>query len=310
MTKIYKSIFSYSFCLSCLPTGAIPAEDLVSATPEHIEAEIVSTIEPTKIAINWGAYPFLQSTEDTEDIFSLEEKFPTPNGYQRIELKDESFGAWLRTLPVIERTVVLSYDKRPIQAPAAAIVPIDVGRGDVQQCADSILRLYSEYRWYKEEQSSWGIHFTSGDLSTWKDWSAGKRFKISGSKVTQIQKTSVDRSYAQYQKWLHHSFLYAGTRSMHLDAKSVPIEEEIEAGAFFVTGGSPGHAILVLDVAKAEGKPTIALLGQGFMPAQEFHVLRHSVQQNLHWFVLPEMEEALHNPSWASIPRRNVYRFP
>ena len=296
------------FLISCLLGEAEPPSVPVSATPKYVTVKSIKVTEPKKIVVNWNAYPFLQSTED---IFSLEEKFPAPKGYQRIDLPEQSFGSWLRTLPVIERTAVLSYDGRPIQAPAAAIVPIDVGRGDVQQCADSILRLYSEYRWYKEEQSSWGLHFTSGDLSTWKDWSAGQRFEISGSKVKQVQKASVDKSYAQYQSWLHHSFLYAGTRSMHLDSESVPIGEDIEAGAFFVTGGSPGHAILVLDVAKAEGRPTIALLGQGFMPAQEFHVLRNSNAGNLHWFLLPETEEeALDNPSWSSIPRTNVYRFP
>ncbi len=288
------------FLLSCLQTEAEPPQNTIEKKPAE---------EPKKtIIVQKENYPFLTTKED---IFALQEKFPVPTGYQRVAVTLDSFGDWLRNMPVIERDDVRAYDGSRINAPAAAIVPIDVGRGDVQQCADSILRLYSEYRWHQKTQDSWAMHFTSGDISSWTDWSAGKRFQVSGAKVKQIQKAKSDGSYTQYQKWLRHTFLYAGTRSLHLDSTAVSMEQDIQPGDFFVTAGSPGHAILVLDVAQnSEGK-AIGLLGQGFMPAQEFHVLRNSSPQNKHWFVLPEnQEDALHNPSWSSIPRTNVYRFP
>lgn len=300
------------FLLSCL----ITEETTEAESPENIVSTDEQAVEKLeiqeKIIVQKEHYPFLEKSGNTDaELFALAEKFPVPEGYQRVSVEKDSFGEWLRKMPVIERVDVLAYDGSPIQAPAAAIVPIDVGRGDVQQCADSILRLYSEYRWHQKTQNSWAMHFTSGDLSSWKDWSSGKRFQISGSKVKQIQKGKSDSSYAQYQRWLHHTFLYAGTRSLHLDSKQVGLEQDIQPGDFFVTAGSPGHAILVLDVAQNFDGKAIGLLGQGFMPAQEFHVLRNSAPQNKHWFLLPKnQEDALHNPSWSSIPRTNIYRFP
>jgi hypothetical protein len=59
-----------------------------------------------------------------------------------------SFGAFLRSLPVrLDRTTVLAYDGRPVAAPAAATIALDVGRGDLQQCADTVLRLHAEHLW-------------------------------------------------------------------------------------------------------------------------------------------------------------------
>ena len=295
------------FLLACLRLEAETPKN--TSISEDLAEDIAQNIDIARqIPVQKESYPFLKPEAE---VLRLEVKFPVPEGYQRVSLEEGSFGKWLRNIPVIDRTAVRAYDGSSINAPAAAIVPIDVGKGDVQQCADSILRLYAEYRWHQKTQDSWAIHFTSGDISTWKDWSAGKRFLISGSKVKQVQKAKADSSYAQYQKWLHHSFLYAGTKSLHLDATVVGLEQSIQPGDFFVTAGSPGHAIIVLDVAQhAEGQ-LIALLGQGFMPAQEFHVLRNANPQNKDWFILPKnQEDTLHNPSWSSISRKNVYRFP
>jgi hypothetical protein len=284
--------------LACL--NGMPIEESKVVAQEPINVEI-----PT-IVHNWSEYPFLTSSEG---VYSLQELFPTPKDYKRRPVENNSFASWLRNLPVLDRQEVYSFKGNKLSSPAAAVVPIDVGSGDVQQCADSILRLYSEYRWSNDTAIEWGMHFTSGDITNWKDWKEGERFRISGSSVQRIRTKTKDNTYKQYKKWMHHAFLYAGTRSLNMDATFVPYDEEILPGDFFVHAGSPGHAILVLDIAVADGKPPIALLGQGFMPAQEFHVVREVKQGN--WFVLPTSEGGvLHNPSWYPLPRSGLYRFP
>lgn len=47
-----------------------------------------------------------------------------------------------------------------------------------------------------------------------------------------------------------------------------------QVGDVLVRGGSPGHVVMVLAVAKSLTGRTRVMLGQGFMPAQQFHVLR------------------------------------
>ena len=156
------------------------------------------------------------------------------------------------------------------------------------------------------------IHFTSGDESNWKDWREGERFEIAGSRVKRTKKAAVANTHKEFRKWLQHSFLYAGTHSLKLDSEAVPLTEALQPGDFFVTPGSPGHAVIILDVAEAAGKPPVALLGQGFMPAQSFHVLRDRGTHVIDgWFVLPtEPEDLLINPSWSAFPRNSALRFP
>ena len=254
------------------------------------------------------AYPFLPS--DVHKVISLEEQFAVPEGYTRVQVESGSFGAWLRNLPIkTDTTSVYAYNGQRIYAPSVGVVPLDLGRGDVQQCADSILRLYAEYRWNRGDADQLGFHFTSGDLSTWKAWRKGERFSIKGSTVRRVKRSPVANKHSEFRKWLQHTFLYAGTRSLRLDASKVTVTDRIVPGDFFVTPGSPGHAIIVLEVAHSTTGPPLALLGQGFMPAQEFHVLKSSTSGGP-WFILPQSaDEVLQNPSWSPIPRSSVLRF-
>ena len=62
--------------------------------------------------------------------------------------------------------------------------------------------------------------------------------------------------------------------------------------------------MLVLDVAEDGTGHRVALLGQGFMPAQSFHVLASAPE--LGWFSLDGDQVA--TPFWAPFPWANVRR--
>ena len=262
-------------------------------------------------AWGWEApYAFLEGK--TGERVPLEQKFATPDGYTRAPVELGSYQAWLRKLPVHPTsTQVRTHAGRPVAAPAAAVVVMDVGRADLQQCADSALRLYAEYRWTRGDADALGFHFTSGDESRWADWRQGERFKVQGARVERVRGASTADDHASYRAWLQHTFLYAGTRSLALDAQAVPVDAPVQAGDVFVSPGSPGHAVVVLDVAASASGQQVGLLGQGFMPAQTFHVLRgEGGLATAGWFTLPQGSgEVLHNPSWAPLPREGLLRF-
>jgi hypothetical protein len=64
-------------------------------------------------------------------------------------------------------------------------------------------------------------------------------------------------------------FTYAGTRSLPLDTVAVTTPHP---GDIVVAPGSPGHAVVLLDVA-TDGARTWVLAAQGFMPAMDLHIL-------------------------------------
>jgi len=72
--------------------------------------------------------------------------------------------------------------------------------------------------------------------------------------------------------------------------------EALRPGDFMILPGNPGHTVLVLDLARdAEGNRK-GLLGQSYMPAQSFHVLR--VGPDKVWFDIDPAAGGVKTPFW------------
>lgn len=198
---------------------------------------------------------------------TVHEAFPPPRGAVRVD--GGAFGAWLGALPLHPAGYpVHSHAGVVLDMPAARVVAWSVAGEPALQCADTALRLRAT--WEREVGRSPAFHYTSGDLSRWADWAAGSRPRVRGSDVTWVAGAAApdagDRSFA---RWLSDLYTYAGTRSLPLD--TVPVTAP-RPGDVLVTPGSPGHAVVLLDVA-TDGRRTWVLVGQGYMPAMELHVV-------------------------------------
>lgn len=203
---------------------------------------------------------------------TLESAFPTPAGLERVAVAPESFGAYLRQLPLYAPDrQVQDYQGNVMAMPAVRVVNMPVGNQDLQQCADSILRLRAT--WERSQGHAPAFHYTSGDLSAWAAWAAGTRLKVSGNTVKKVAHAAApDASDQSFDAWLMDLFMYAGTRSLGLD--TVAGNFPPQPGDLLVTPGSPGHAVLILDVARSATEMRV-LVGQGFMPAMDFHVVEN-----------------------------------
>lgn len=239
---------------------------------------------------------------------TLLQAFPAPKGYTRAALEEGSFGAWLRGLPLRpEGTPVRDFRGEVLRAGddarVAAVADLDVGSLNLQQCADSIIRLHAEWLWSRGQSQRIAYHFTSGDLASWSRYAAGERARVSGSRVTWVKAAPADASRTTFRGYLDLVFTYAGTLSLAREGQRAG-HEEVRPGDFFVLGGSPGHAVLVLDVARNAEGGRVALLGQGFLPAQDFHVLSSGDEGP--WFSLEgsEVKTPFWQPfGWSSLRR-------
>lgn len=239
----------------------------------------------------------------TRAVLPLAEALPAPEGYTRLPVEPGSFGAWLRGLPVRPPgTPVRDFrgeEILPAGHPAlGAVAELDVAPVNLQQCADSIIRLHAEWLWSRREPEKIAYRFTSGDVAAWSKYAAGERARVSGSKVTWVKNGPVDASRTAFQRYLDLVFTYAGTLSLET-VKPRPSREDVRPGDFFVLGGSPGHAVLVLDVARDARGRRVALLGQGFIPAQDFHVLSPGGDL-APWFSLDG--DTVATPFWKPFP--------
>ena len=86
---------------------------------------------------------------------TVETRFNLPIGYQRMAVTKDSFGAYLRTFALKEdKAKVYFYnDREKTNSQQVAVLDIDRGTKDLQQCADAVMRLRSEYLYSRKQFS-------------------------------------------------------------------------------------------------------------------------------------------------------------
>jgi len=255
-----------------------------------------------------NAYPWLRGRTGND---TLAARIRTPPGYERIPGAEAAFASWLRGLPLREPgTVVRLFDGREksYQGGAFAVLDIDTGSRDLQQCADVVIRLRAEYLLQAGCADRISFDFTSGDHARWAGWRAGQRPVVSGNSVTWVQKKAPDASYAAFREYLDSVFTYAGSYSLARELKKVADPSVVQPGDVFIQGGFPGHAVLVADVAADPEGRRVFVLVQGYTPAQDVHVLGNPADGDSPWY--PALEEGtLRTPEWT-FSYADLRRFP
>ena len=184
----------------------------------------------------------------------LADRIEPLSGYLRVTVPPESFAAWLRDLPTTPgRPEVLLFDgrRKGNQGAHTLVLDIDVGDRDLQQCADAVMRLRAEYLWAAQRSDGICFRFTSGDSAWWSRWREGERPRVNGSKVQWKKTAAAADSYREFRRYLTSVFTYAGSYSLQRELEVVTDPARIEAGDVFIQGGFPGHAIVVVDVARS-----------------------------------------------------------
>jgi len=179
-----------------------------------------------------------------------------------------------------------------------AVLDIDVGSEDLQQCADAVIRLRAEYLYSRNALQAIHFNFTSGHPARFAEWAAGSRSFVHGNEVRWRMSAAPDRSYQALRQYLRTVFRLAGSYSLAKELRPVERESEIAPGAVVITGGFPGHAVILLDAAGRDDGSRVFLLGQSYMPAQEIHILKNLSDEGLSpWYAIAPREPVI-TPEW------------
>ncbi|RYF89454.1 MAG: hypothetical protein EOO03_06000 [Chitinophagaceae bacterium] len=188
------------------------------------------------------------------NVFSSLGEIPLPDGFSRTSVDAASFAWWLRKLPLKSDNTVYLYNgaPKPNQQAQFAVLDVSVGDRDLQQCADAVMRLRAEYLYAQERFES--INFTDNEGGVYQ----------------------FDEPYSRprFDKYLQRVFGMCGTASLSKQMKQVYLRE-MNVGDVFIKGGFPGHAVIVVDMAKNRMGKKIYLLAQSYMPAQDIHILNN-----------------------------------
>lgn len=244
-------------------------------------------------------YPFLQ---EPHNLSATVQRIKPPEQFTRVELAEGSFAEWLRFLPLYpegHKVHLYNGTLKSNQMIHEAVLKIDVGNRDLQQCADAVMRLRAEYLYSLGKFDEIHFNFTSGDRVGFEDWSKGRKPRVVGNKVIFTDfSIGVDTSYKNFRTYMNRIFNYAGTASLSKELQRVELSD-IQAGDVFIQGGFPGHAVIVIDVAQNEEGLKCFLLAQSYMPAQEIHILKNPNDPNLSPWYTTDFGNDLMTPEWG-----------
>ncbi|MES2432044.1 MAG: DUF4846 domain-containing protein [Bacteroidota bacterium] len=200
-------------------------------------------------------------------------QIPLPDGFERTKYDTNSFSNWIRNIALKENKTVYLYNgnKKFNQSAQYAIMDISVGKKDLQQCADAVMRLRGEYLFSEKKFES--IFFKDNANSAYQFFQPYTR--------------------ENFNKYLDRVFGMCGSASLSKQLKTISMKE-LEVGDVFIRGGFPGHAVLVVDVAENKERQKIYLLAQSYMPAQDIHILVNPVDEKLSpWYMVNDDDDII-----------------
>lgn len=256
-----------------------------------VTATFVYTIQP-KIKSTTTTFSVKKTNRFiNKDSLTLKSRVNVPLGYTRVTYANQSFKTYLRNYILKPfGSKIVNYDNSEYywQGGHIGVLDIAVPKNGLQQCADALIRIRSEYLWDNNRKDEIGFNFTSGHYCDWLKYAQGYRPKIKGNKVT-FHKTAVaDSSKANFYKYLNLIYMYSGTLSLYNELKSVAAKD-LQIGDMLIRGGSPGHIVMLGDEAINAKGEKLFLLFQGNTPAQSVHLVKNLEDTSLSpWYALKD----------------------
>lgn len=220
---------------------------------------------------------------------TLESRITPPDGYNRVTVESGSFAEYLRKYPLHPVNIKLPvYNGKTFNTDSPAIFDISLGDEGYQQCADSIIRLYSDYFYENGQYDRISFEFSNGDICDYNRWRQGKRMLALGSFSCEIPGALPDDSLQGYRNYLKTVMNYAGTLSLLNESEQIS-PDEIRIGDFIC---NESHVVLIVDEAVSENGEKSYLIGQSTIPAVCFHIVtNYNGGVTTPWFTQEQLEQ-------------------
>jgi Domain of unknown function (4846) len=217
---------------------------------------------------------------------TLSERYLPPNNYERMGSNKNTFGYYLRHLPLKPIGSMVHYYNGAVKTKGNVydgVVDLNIGNKDLHQCADAAMYLWGNYCYENKNWSQLKFKFL-GD-NKWHDYTT-----FCGGNYT----------YKTYFEYIQQVWQAANTRSLYEQLQAVKPNDIKIGDVLIVTGNPYGHAITIVDecVNKTTGKK-LFMLAQSYMPAQETQILlnAHHPEKDV-WYNFDEDNGDIFTPEW------------
>lgn len=254
-----------------------------------LEKNLTNTLQETTSLIDTGG-------------MTIQTRFLPPAGFFREDTRENSFETFLRNLPLKPHDAEVHYFDGSVK-PAGqiywAVVDLDLGTRNLQQCADAIIRLRAEFLFVQNRHEEIHFNFTNGVRADYLEFARGCRPVFSDNEVKWEMNAPADYTYKNFRNYLDMVFVYAGSYSLSQELHPVKDINDIRIGDVFIRGGFPGHAVLIVDlVTRHTTGDKLFLLAQSYMPAQDIQVLRNPQKKRTDPWYKMNTTDKLITPEW------------
>lgn len=235
---------------------------------------------------------------------TIQTRFIPPDGFKRKYCADDAFGSFLRNLKLKPVGSKVKYFDGTVKENYVydAVVDMEISNKDLQQCADAIMRLRGEYFFKQKAFDQITFNLTNGFKVDYTEWIKGNRVIVNGNTTVWRKIAQPSNTYSDFRDYMEFVFTYAGTLSLDKSLRSKNISD-IAIGDVFIRGGSPGHAVIVVDLAENSVGDNVFLLAQSYMPAQEIQILKNTGNTALSpWYTVKASDAKVSTPEWEFIP--------
>ncbi len=243
---------------------------------QNVSSAIISEVKPSSLL--------------NPDSLTIKARVKIPEGYKRVIYPEGSFQQYLRNYKLKPfGAKIINYDESEYfwQFGHIGILEIPVPKNGLQQCADALIRVRSEYLWNSDRKDEIGFNFTSGHYCSWKQYAAGYRPKITGNKVSFHKTATANHSKENFYKHLNLIYTYSGTLSLYNELPRINDIKKLQLGDMLIKGGSPGHIVMICDEAVNAKGEKLYLLFQGNTPAQSVHLVKNLEDSSISpWYEL------------------------
>ena len=111
----------------------------------------------------------------------------------------------------------------------------------------------------------------------------------------------IETDRKHFDQYLEKVFVHCGTLSLQKQLKPIQHFTDMQIGDVLIKGGSPGHAMIVVDMAISKAGKKIYMLAQSYMPAQDVHIVKNPMNDEYNpWY---EMNDTtIITPEWVFEP--------
>jgi hypothetical protein len=226
---------------------------------------------------------------------TIEDRVSVPDGYIRPPYPEFTFQHYLRSLPMkADGSKVVKHDGfNKFFECYAAVVDLDIDKStNLFHGEHAVQYMRSLYLFNSAKFELIDYSFDDNRSINFLDYGNGYRWVFQDSVYTKELVQGVDFSEKSFNDFMKEVYENTTTRGLNADTRLIEFSE-VTVGDVFIhpkSVRSPGHAVIIMDmVVNPVSGERFVLLGQGFNPTQDIHILNNPYETDISpWYRVEE----------------------